>query len=58
MSHGGLSTSFNRKLSENLAGNSSFTFTLEISGLLMKRSNVEVGFVQENGERTNFLEVG
>ena len=24
----------------------------------MKRSNVEVGFVQENGARTNFLELG
>ena len=58
LSHGGLSTNFNRKLSQSLAGNSSFTFTVEISGLLMKRSNVELGFVQETGEKTNFLELG
>ena len=57
MSHGGLSTSFSRILSQNLAGNASFTFDLEVSGLLMKRSNFELNFVQESGSKTNMIEV-
>jgi putative IMPACT (imprinted ancient) family translation regulator len=57
LSHGGLSTSFSRLLSQNLAGNSSFTFNLEISGMLMKRSIFELNFQQENGIKTNLIEV-
>ena len=57
MSHGGLSTSFSRLLSQNLAGNSSFTFNLEVSGMLMKRSSVDLNFGQKNGEKLSLVEV-
>ena len=57
VSHGGLSTSFSRLLSHTLAGNSSFTFNLEVSGMLMKRSSVDLNFAQENGEKRTLIEV-
>ena len=57
VSHGGLSTSFSRLLSHTMAGNSSFTFNLEVSGMLMKRSSVDLNFVQENGEKRTLVEV-
>ena len=57
MSHGGLSTSFSRVLSKNLAGKSSFTFNLEVSGMLMKRSSVDFNFFQEGGEKNTLVEV-
>ena len=57
LSHGGMSTSFSRQLGQNLAGNSSFSFNLEVSGKLMKRSNLELNFLQENGLKTNIAEV-
>ena len=56
-SHGGLSTSFSRFLSHTMAGNSSFTFNLEVSGMLMKRSSVDLNFEQENGEKRTLIEV-
>ena len=40
-----------------MAGNSSFTFNLEVSGMLMKRSSVDLNFVQENGEKRTLVEV-
>lgn len=57
MSHGGLSTSFSRLLSQNLAGSASFTFNLEVSGMLMKRSSVDLNFGRKNGEKLNLVEV-
>lgn len=57
LSHGGLSTSFSRQLGQNLAGNCSFTFNLEVSGKLMKRSHFELNFLQENGIEDKIIEV-
>lgn len=58
LSHGGLSTSFSRFLSQTLAGNSSFTFNLEVSGMLMKRSTFELKFLQENEADNSLIELG
>ena len=57
LSHGGLSTSFSRILGQNLAGNTSFTFDLEVAGMLMKKTKVELIFLGENGDKTNIAEV-
>ena len=57
LSHGGLSTSFSRILSQNLAGNTSFTFDLEMAGMLMKKTKVELNILRENGMKSNIAEV-
>lgn len=57
LSHGGLSTSFSRVLSQSSAGNSSFTFNLQVSGKLMKRSSFELQFHDDKGQKQSFVEV-
>lgn len=57
MSHGGLSTSFSRVLSQTSAGHSSFTFSLQVSGKLMKKSSFELQFHDDKGQKQSFVEV-
>ena len=57
LAHGGLSTSFSRALTQSASGNSSFTFDLEVAGLLMKKTKVELVMMRENGEKSYLAEV-
>ena len=57
LSHGGLSTSFSRALTKSASGNSSFTFDLEVAGLLMKKTKVELVMMRENGVKSYLAEV-
>ena len=58
LSQGGFSTSFQRQLAATRSANSTFSFGMEMSGVLFKRSSFEVSLEDEpSGEKVSFLQV-
>ena len=62
LSSGSFSSTFSRELSSSAAGKSGFSFGLEVSGMMLKRSNLEFFFdspikTSETSRRTKLVQV-
>ena len=53
LSAGSFSTTFRKELSSSSAGMLGVSFGLEVSGMMLKRSNLEFFFNSKNSERTS-----